>query len=343
MRDWRAQWGDFLQRLRRGDPGALAAAAGVVVAVFVLVWALGGVQAPQLRPRAKPPIPQAIDRGPGREPVIRVYFHEAGRIRELGIDDYLLGVVAGEMDPTWPLEALKAQAIIARTFTLQRIAAAGGVPRRNAHASTDPEEFQAYDSDRINDNVQTAVAQTRGLVLAYNGQYPLTWFHAYSGGQTATPQDGLDWDRSPTPYLRSVVDREFDPSIPDEVKFWSATFSDREIRDAVRQVAGRDPGPIRSVRVSQWTSSGRAKTLQVNGVSVGANAFRIAIGSTRLRSTMLREIDVAGGSVTFRGKGFGHGVGLSQWGARVMAEQGKGAEEIIRKYYSGVYIVKLWD
>lgn len=337
-------WRGFVQRLRQGDPSALAAAGAALAAAVLVVWSLGAVRAPQLRPRPAPPIPQAISRGPGREPVLRVYFHEAGRVRSLPMEGYLLGVVAGEMDPSWPLEALKAQAIIARTFTLQRIAATGGVPRRGAHASTDPEEFQAYDSSRINAAVERAVAETRGLVLAYRGQYPLTWFHAYSGGMTATPQEGLDWDKGPTPYLRTVVDRDLDPYIPDDVKFWTLKVPGERLRAAVKQVSGRDPGRIRSVRVTRWSPSGRAQTLEVNGVPVGGNALRAQLGSTEFRSTMLRTIEVdADGSVTFRGKGYGHGVGLSQWGARVLAARGRSAEEIIRRYYTGVYLVKLWD
>lgn len=336
-------WQGFAQRLRQRDPAAWAAVAGVALAVVLLLWRAAAPPAPRLRPQAAPPIPEAISRGPGREPQLRVYFHEAGRVRTLPLEGYLLGVVAGEMDPTWPLEALKAQAIIARTFTLQRIADTGGVPRRGAHASTDPEEFQAYDSSRINAAVERAVAETRGLVLAYQGDYALTWFHAYSGGMTATPQEGLDW-RGATPYLRRVVDRDLDPLIPDEVKFWTLTIPGDRLRAAVKEVAGRDPGRIRQVRVTRWSPSGRAQTLEVNGVAVPGNALRRALGSTEFRSTMLREIEVhPDGRVTFRGKGFGHGVGMSQWGARVLAERGHTAEEIIRRYYTGVYLVKLWD
>lgn len=338
-------WYDFLGRLRRREPAATLAAAGAGLAlVFLLLWALASVRAPLLRPRAAPPIPPAVSRGPGREPVLRVYFHEARRVRELPIEGYLLGVVAGEMDPSWPLEALKAQAIIARTFTLQRIAATGGVPQRGAHASTDPEEFQAYDSSRINARVERAVAETRGVVLAYNGQFPLTWFHAYSGGMTATPQEGLDWDKGPTPYLRRVVDREWDRYIPDEVKFWTLRVPGERLRAAVREIAGRDPGPVRAVRVARWTPSGRADAILVNGVAVSGNALRARLGPEEFRSTMLRQVRVdPDGTVTFQGKGYGHGVGMSQWGARAMAEHGRSAEDIIRAYYTGVYFVKLWE
>ena len=88
--------------------------------------------------------------------------------------------------------------------------------------------------------------------------------------------------------------------------------------------------------------SGRAKTLIVNGEAVSAPSFRIQIGANELRSTLIDSVTVDGDAVTFKGRGFGHGVGLSQWGAYKLAEDGKNAQEMIMKYFPGVEIVKLW-
>ena len=96
---------------------------------------------------------------PTDEPTISVYMHESGEVQNMPLETYLEGVVAAEMDPTWPLEALRAQAIVARTFTLKKMEE--GVPKRNTQASTDPNEFQAYNASRVNDRVKQAVKDTR--------------------------------------------------------------------------------------------------------------------------------------------------------------------------------------
>jgi len=99
---------------------------------------------------------------------------------------------------------------------------------------------------------------------------------------------------------------------------------------------------IETVEAGEKGASGRIKTLRVNGKPVSAASFRIQIGANRLKSTLIDDISVDGNRVTFRGKGFGHGVGLSQWGAYAMAESGDDAESIIRHYFQNVGIVKLW-
>lgn len=329
---------DWWERLRNGDPAAIALFAGAIISVLLLTLVLG-----RQAITPKPEIPAAISRGEGVEPRLSVYFHEVGRIRTMDLEDYLLGVVAAEMEPTWPLEALKAQAIIARTFTLKRIDEAGKLPGRDAHASTDPEEFQAYDSSRINDQVHQAVNETRGEVVAYRDQLARTWFHAFSGGQTTSPENGLNWKRDDTPYLRPVDDSDaVDESIPADVRNWDVTFSSVEVQKAVQQVTGQDPGAIQHVSVPQRSEDGRALVLRFNDIDVNAAEFRLAIGSTELKSTMIKDVETTGGTVTFRGTGYGHGVGLSQWSAYVLAGRGQSAEDILRRYYQGVQIVRLW-
>jgi len=329
---------NFMERLRRGDPGAVAAAAGAAAALILVIWLIARGTGPDL-----PPIPEEISQGPNAEPRLRVYFHEADRVREMDVEDYLLGVVAAEMDPSWPLEALKAQAILARTFTLQRVDEFGEVPGRGAHASTDHEEFQAYDSGRIDQRVQQAVAETRGRVIVYDGRFARTWFHAYSGGHTTTPQVGMDWDGEEVPYLRPVDDSDLDGAVPPEVKFWEARLRAEEVRSAAAEAGGADPGPVERVEVGSWSDDGRAITLRVNDQEVPAVAFRLAAGSSDFRSTMIQEIDASDGVFTFRGKGYGHGVGLSQWSARILAERGADAEAIIQRYYPGTEVVRLWE
>lgn len=337
--DW---WDTFVERLRRRDPATLAALGGGVLVLILVIFFGTARRSPTITQGPVPPIPAAVSRGPNTEPRLKVYFHEVDRVIDMDIEDYLLGVVAAEMEPSWPAAALEAQAIIARTFTLQRIEAMGGVPRHNAHASTDHQEFQAYDSSRINQAVHAAIKNTRGEVLAHSGELARTWFHAYSGGQTATPDEGLGYPE-PVAYLSSVVDRELDESIPDDVKYWSLRVPAAKLRAAAGELAGTDPGEPSSVKVAAWSDSGRAVKIQVNDVVVGGNDLRTALGADQFKSTMLKEIEVLGDEVLFAGKGFGHGVGLSQWGAKVMAEQKQDAESIVHNYYRGTYVTQLWS
>lgn len=285
-------------------------------------------------------IPAPINRGENREPVLRVYFSESNSIRPLNIEDYIQGVVAAEMEPSWPKEVLAAQSIIARSFTLQKIAENGGVPGRNAHASTNIEEFQAYDASRINDNVRAAVESTRGMVAVYGNEFIRGWFHAYAGPRTATATEGLDFAGPNPPYI-TVVDSPAREVIPKEERDWQARFSLAAIREAVRKITGQDPGAITGISIARKGPSGRATRLQVNNVEVSAPQLRIALGSTEMRSTYLEDIKIEGASVVMNGTGYGHGVGMCQWGAHAYALRGWSFQQILAHYYPGATLERV--
>jgi len=288
-----------------------------------------------------PSIPRVISKGENVEPIINVYMHETGQIRAMPMEEYLLGVVAAEMIPTWHVEALAAQAIVARTFTLDKIARQGGVPRRNAHASTDIEEFQAYDNTKITDQVRQAVQKTRGIVLGYRGQFVRAWFHAYCDGMTSTAVDGLAFREFPTPYIQNVSDicPEFTPQ---EEREYRVTFTRAEVIAALRQI-GQTPGEFNRIEVLKKDSANRAVSLRIGRATISAPAFRIAIGSTRLRSTKWSKVDVADGKFIFVGSGYGHGVGMCQWGAKARAERGDNHTAIVEHFFPGASIGKIWD
>ncbi|MGB9885779.1 MAG: SpoIID/LytB domain-containing protein [Moorellales bacterium] len=278
---------------------------------------------------------------PAREPLISLYVKERGTVERIKLEDYLVGVVAGEMDPTWPVNALAAQAILARTFTLKKMSE-GGVKAHGTDASTDEKEFQAYAPEKANETVRQAVNLTRGLVCTYRGRYINGWFHADAGGRTAaSAAEGLAYDREPAPYVHSVADPGFSSS-PPENRAWRATFPWTEVRRAVRAVMGRDPGPNPSAAIVSRGPSGRATSIRVGEVTVSGPALRLALGSERMRSTLLTGLAVRNGSLVVEGRGFGHGVGMSQWGAKVLAEQGKSPEEIIRYFFRDVKIERAW-
>jgi len=183
------------------------------------------------------------------------------------------------------------------------------------------------------------VTETRGHLLVDGKGNPIrAWFHADAGGKTATALEGLGFREAPTPYLK-VADAPSDNPEPS----WQATFSMAELEAAVRKV---NPGagsfaPSR-VTVSARGPSGRATEITVGRERVSAAALRTALDPRLFRSTMIESITVSGDSVTFRGKGFGHGVGMPQWSAHYYANQGEVAAAILYHFYTGVRVEQWW-
>lgn len=276
---------------------------------------------------------------PTDDTIIRLYQHETGEVTELSLEEYLCGVVAGEMDNSWPEEALKAQAILARTFTLEKMES-GALQDRNADASTDIHEFQAYDASKINQAIREAVDDTEDEVAVYNGNLIKAWFFSDGGGITASSaKEGLSYDKEETPYIHSVEDpgaqHKENPN-----QSWTAEFSMDEVASAVASVTGVTREGYQQVTIAERGESGRAVTYQFDNVAVGAAALRLALGGEKMKSNLVDEISIQNNTLIVKGRGYGHGVGMSQWGARVMAEQGKNAEQIVRYFFKDVKIIE---
>ncbi len=291
-------------------------------------------------PAAKPPLPTRLKKtDKNGVPVLQVYVVEDKAVQEMDLETYLQGVVAGEMKNDWPLEALRAQAILARTFVL-KFTTEKESKYQGADVSTDIEEAQAYSAQEINDRVKQAVESTRGLVLASDGAFPYTWFHAHSGGQTALAKEGLAYDEEEPPYTESVPGRESGDAPPD-AKAWEASFTESEFLAACKK-AGGSPASAKDISITKKGEGGRALTISVDGKEVSAPELRIALDSKKMRSTLLTSIKYQGGKIIMAGKGYGHGVGMPQWGAYGLAEEGMKGEEIVMQYFKDVQVVPMW-
>lgn len=285
-----------------------------------------------------PAIPERLERNADGVPMLKVYDGASQSIEKMDLETYVMGVVAGEMRNDWPIEALKAQAILARTFTMNFLSTKKS-GYEGADISTDVREAQAYNADSVNERIRQAVNETRGIVMTADGEFTQAWFHAHSGGRTELPTKALEYTSDPV-YLR-VTDSPDSEKAPDEVKRWTADFSIEEVIRACGDV-GVKIDTLESFEIGERGQSGRAVSFLVNGQEVSAPSFRLQIGASKLRSTLIENVTIDNGNVIFTGSGFGHGVGMSQWGAYGMAEEGRDAEEIIEHYYSGVELMELW-
>ena len=290
--------------------------------------------------KEKPALPGKLSKNAEGIPEVKVYQVDEEETKTMDIETYLQGVLAGEMKNDWPMEALKAQAILARTFVL-KFCSEKESKYAGADISTDIEEAQAYDATGINDRIEQAVRETRGLVLSYHGELPYAWFHAHSGGMTARAREGLNYDKAEPGYTKVVQGNDSDQA-PPETREWQASFSKQDVLTAARTAGLPRQDSLRSIEVGERGESGRAATVLINGQAVPAAELRLALGAAEMRSTLLTSLKTADDRVLMAGKGYGHGVGMPQWGAYGMAEEGSSAEEIVTYYFQDVTVEKVW-
>jgi len=271
--------------------------------------------------------------------VIEIRRTASGRltaINELDLEQYLYGVIKGEIDPRWPPEAVKAQAVAARTLALETLEATRGKYGAEGYTLRATTDSQVYLGVAGEDpGAAAAVDATRGIVATYQGQPIFAAYHSNSGGHT---EDSENVWGTPHPYLRGVAD-PYALDAPGVA--WTAHLALATIEADLRRggvgvagIAGIEPG-----RVTPW---GRAITVRLvdeggRAQEIGANQFRLLVGPNVVRSTMF-IVTREGSDADFSGRGSGHGVGLDQWGAREMALRGFTFEQILAYYYTGIAI-----
>lgn len=300
----------------------------MLVAVFTIVW-VPGCQQQQPAKKTAPVKLSAEVAKYKTEPTISLYRKSTGAKQELKLEEYLKGVVAAEIGPKFPMEALKAQAIIARTNTLALIEYENGTRgKHNTDASDDHTEFQAYNEKMITENISRAVEDTRGQVLTVNGKFVYGLFHSVSNGKTAAIAEGFPKLAKKAPYLVSV-DTNGLKYAPQKYRSWTIKVPKSEVKN----IMGAKAGDLSDIRISKRGPSGRATQITAGGASIAAVDLRERIGFDRLYSTAFSSIALSGNYVVFKGSGWGHGVGMEQWGAMAMAKQGKSARQIVDHYY----------
>lgn len=302
----------------------------VLVASLAAGWYAGRLRAVPERP----------------EVILPVYRHDLGVTVAMELEEYVKGVIAAEMPVEFHPEALKAQAVAARTLALYLLQRGERVPDHpEAVVSTDHQVHQAWLSQQALRErwgaieyywrwakVSRAVAETRGLVMVYNGELIYPAYHASSGGRT---EDSENYWSSAVPYLRSVEDPYVKGSR------YEKTHSQFTVAEVSRRTGAALPASTDApyVRVLSRFPSGRVEWVQVGDQRLTGRQLREMLG---LRSNWF-EVHEEGDRILFEVYGYGHGIGMSQYGADGMARAGRRFDQILTHYYTGVEIVAWYD
>lgn len=280
---------------------------------------------------------------------VRLYRREKGSVEEIDLEEYIKGVVASEMPANFDEEALKAQAVAARTYYINKRVNPCKDAKSNGAEICDSTDCQVYmdkqervskwskkDSETNWNKINEAVESTKGEVLTYDGvilEYPQ--YFAVSSGKT---EDAVDVFSINVPYLKSTESsgEEIAPkyettstiSVDDFINRIKAKYNDAEIsRRNIRNC----------IEVESYTQGGSVKEIRVGNKNLRGVELRKILN---LNSTNF-SVSYKGNDIIFSCRGYGHGVGMSQWGANAMAKNGAGYDEILKHYYNGVDIEKI--
>ena len=245
-------------------------------------------------------------------------------IDRVDLEQYLYSVLGAEMSANYPAEALKAQAVAARTYALYR-SQSTSKKLFDVDNTQDSQVYRGLDSEA--DTTQAAVNATLGQIMTYQGKPILAVFHAASGGHTENVED-IWSDR--VPYLRGVPDYDLDTP----GSLWSKTITASELSKSLKI------NNIKSIVPDRTTQFGSVVSLKITGDKeqiLPGSQLRTALKLRSLRFT----ISATPNGFTFNGKGYGHALGMSQWGAYNLAQQGTKYQNILAHYYSGVELGKV--
>ncbi len=292
-------------------------------------------------------IPDLLQTGDASK-VISVYFSQEDAVRQVNLEEYLIGVVAGEMPASFEREALKAQAVAARTYIINREKANNKESlelHKGAVICTDSTHCKAYistEQTKVNwkeqweenyAKIKSCVEETAGMIITYNNEPISAVFHSTSSGRTENAEDV--WGGT-VPYLKSVISEgeELSPRYSSTVEVPFSEFQEK-LRQQHSDISFHSE-PANWIEGIERAESGSVKTIRICGKVMKGTEIRQLFG---LRSTNF-TLGMKDGLIIFQVTGNGHGVGMSQYGANYAAAQGASYEEIIRKYYQGVSLEK---
>lgn len=276
---------------------------------------------------------------------ITLLHYKTNQVEEISLDTYLYGVVSSEMPATFELEALKAQAVVARTYTMYKV-------NHRKHDNADicdnsaccqawitKEDRMARWEEEVREQnwnkIVEAVDSTHGKIITYENEPINAFFHSNSGGMTEIPINV--WGGSGYPYLQAVQTAGEEGY---EQYYSEVTVTRSELENKIREKHSDfqiDWNASDCIKVLEYTQSNRVKTLKVGNLNLSGVEIRTLIG---LKSANFK-IEMSDNNIKFKVKGYGHGIGMSQTGADSMAKSGSNYEEIIKHFYQGIEIKDL--
>lgn len=316
------------------------AAAGLVLTVLLFGGAYLAAGGPAAEPEPAAPETAAVH----HDRDVTLTIRDGDTTEQMTLERYLTGVVRGEMPASFEMEALRAQAAAERSYVYYQLAAGRKDAHPDADFCTDHTCCSAYLSETAarekwggdfapwNTRVEQAVSDTDGQVVLYNGRPILAVFHSSSAGRTATAGDVWSGD---LPYLVSVDSPEGEETVPNY--YSTVTFTAAEAKEkllAAHPELKLSGTPDRWFGAAAENGSGRVETVSVGGTDIEGTELRRIFGLRSACFTVAADSE----SVTFRVTGYGHGVGMSQYGANQMAREGKTWQEILEWYYTGATV-----
>ena len=316
------------------------AAAGLVLTVLLFggAYLAAGGSAAEPEPAAPETAAVHHDRD------VTLTIQDGDTTEQMTLERYLTGVVRGEMPASFEMEALRAQAAAERSYVYYQLAAGRKDAHPDADFCTDHTCCSAYLSETAarekwggdfapwNTRVEQAVSDTDGQVVLYNGRPILAVFHSSSAGRTAAAGDVWSGD---LPYLVSVDSPEGEETVPNY--YSTVTFTAAEAKEKLLAACPElklSGTPDRWFGAAAENGSGRVETVSVGGTDIEGTELRRIFGLRSACFTVAADSE----SVTFRVTGYGHGVGMSQYGANQLAREGKTWQEILEWYYTGATV-----
>jgi stage II sporulation protein D len=292
----------------------------------------------------------------GEDYKIKVYVVSEKKVKEMLLEDYITGVIAAEMPVSFDAEALKAQAVAARTYAAARMRQFGGkgcekhpeAPQHDACSDvhcqawiSKEDRFKNWDDKSAVENwnkLTEVVESTRGMIMSYKGELVRNaMYHSTSGGKTESSLAVFGYNH---PYLVSVSspNEEVSPSFESKAVFKNAEFISR-MKQLSPNIKLDSKKLTSQIKIVEKTDGDRVKSIKIGDKSFTGIDIRWAFSLKSANFT----IKVDSKYVTFTVRGNGHGVGMSQWGAGEMAKRGKKCDEILKHYYTGIELNKIQD
>ena len=281
--------------------------------------------------------------------LIKVYNNKTNEVMVIDFEEYLKGVVASEMPAEFNIEALKAQGVTARTYLLYRLKKyPDGQPEHmdapictGIHCqvwSSKDELIQSHTEgwyDKYWSKIEDAVQSTRGQILTYDGKIIEPLYHSTSGGITENSEDVFS---AAVPYLRSVESpyEGESPKLKGSVKITTSEFINK-IESVYGDMDITENNLDKKIVLGDVSEGGKIKTIIVDNTEISGREIRSLFN---LNSTNFSFIQ-SGNEIEILTTGYGHGVGMNQWGAEGMANEGYNYKEILKHYYTGVEIVSM--